>query len=79
MSLSSLHAVFSTPSPFDDLFADDLLDCGDMVEPLKIWTHCGRRIDLQARVQGWRPLSIWRVIDDAQATWSGNDAAAWEG
>ncbi|MCP9825945.1 hypothetical protein [Synechococcus sp. EJ6-Ellesmere] len=48
------------------------------MELLPVWTHCGRRIDLQARVLGWQPVSIWRVIDDAQATWSGNDAAAWE-
>ena len=73
-----LEVVLAAPSPFDDVFADDLLDQGDVVRSFLVWTQCGRRIDLQARMNGWRPLSLWRVREDAEATFSGFDEDAWE-
>lgn len=45
------------------------------IEPLPIWTRCGRRLDLQARSLGWRVLSLRAVVDDAQATWTSCDDA----
>jgi hypothetical protein len=38
---------------FDDAFDGEWLPCGPTLEPLPIWTHCGRRIDLEARCMGW--------------------------
>jgi hypothetical protein len=43
-----------------------------------IWTHCGRRIDLEARCMGWQPLALRQAISDAEAVWNGTDDAAWE-
>lgn len=79
MHAHHLDAVLAAASPFDDVFADDLLLHGDVVSPFPVWTQCGRRIDLQARMHGWRALSLWRVVEDAEATFSGFDDDAWEG
>lgn len=73
-----LDDVLATPTPFDDVFSDDLFDQGEVVRPFPVWTQCGRRIDLQARMIGWRPLSLWRVMEDAEATFGGFDEEAWE-
>lgn len=78
MTSFAIEEVLAAPSPFDDAFADDLLEQGNVVGSFPVWTHCGRRIDLQARMQGWRPLSLWQVIEDADATFRGDDDAAWE-
>lgn len=78
MNSNAIEEVFAAPSPFDDAFADDLLEQGDVVDSFPIWTHCGRRIDLQARMNGWRPMSLWQVIEDADATFQGDDDAGWE-
>lgn len=78
LDFSTLDAILTTASPFDDAFDPEILDCGEVVEALPIWTHCGLRLDLQARCFGWQVLSLREVIDDAQATWSGCDDAAWE-
>jgi hypothetical protein len=75
---SSLDAILATASPFDDAFDPEILDCGEVVESLPVWTHCGRRQDLLARCRGWQVLSLREVIEDIQATWSGRDDAAWE-
>ena len=42
------------------------------------WTHCGRRIDLEARCIGWQPLGLRQAISDAEAVWNGTDDASWE-
>jgi hypothetical protein len=78
MNSHAIEEVFAAPSPFDDVFADDLFEQGEVVDSFPIWTHCGRRIDLQARMLGWRPLALWQVIDDAEATFRGDDDAGWE-
>ena len=74
----ALDVLLATASPFDDAFDPEILDCGEVVEALPVWTHCGRRLDLQARCFGWQVLSLREVIDDAQANWTGRDDAAWE-
>ena len=74
----TLDVLLTTASPFDDAFDPEILDCGEVVEALPVWTHCGRRLDLQARCFGGRVLSLREVIDDAQANWTGRDDAAWE-
>ena len=78
MSTSYLEAILATATPFDDLFDGEALMQGIRVEPLPIWTHCGRRLDLQARTIGWQVLSLCEVVEDAQATWNGWDDGAWE-
>jgi hypothetical protein len=78
MSAALLDQLLASPSPFDDVFDGELLPCGPTIEPLPIWTHCGRRIDLEARCIGWQPLGLRQAISDAQAVWNGADDAAWE-
>ena len=75
---TTLEAILATASPFDDAFDSDLFSYGEQLEPLPIWTNCGRRIDLLARSIGLKVLGLHEVIDDAQANWSGNDDAGWE-
>ena len=48
MSATLLDQLLASPGPFDDVFDGELLPCGPSIEPLAIWTHCGRRIDLEA-------------------------------
>lgn len=74
----ALDVLLATASPFDDAFDPEILDCGEVVEALPVWTHCGRRLDLQARCFGWQVVSLREVIDDAQANWNGRDDASWE-
>ena len=78
MSATLLDQLLASPSPFDDVFDGELLPCGPTIEPMPIWTHCGRRIDLEARCFGWQPLSLRQAISDAEAVWNGTDDAAWE-
>ena len=78
MSTTCLDNILATASPFDDLFDSEALRQDIRVEPLPIWTQCGRRLDLQARSLGWQVLSLRAVVDDAQATWAGWDDGAWE-
>ena len=75
---ATLDAILSTASPFDEAFDPEIIEVGELLEPLPIWTHSGHRLDLLARTLGWRVLSLREVIDDVQATWNGQDAAAWE-
>ena len=58
MSSLLLDQILATASPFDDVFDGEWLPCGPTLEPLPIWTHCGRRIDLEARCMGWQPLAL---------------------
>jgi hypothetical protein len=78
MSAALLDQLLASPSPFDDVFDSELLPCGPTIEPLPIWTHCGRRIDLEARCFGWQPLGLRQAISDAESVWNGTDDAAWE-
>ena len=78
MTTPLLDQILATASPFDDAFDAELLPCGATLEPLPIWTHCGRRIDLEARCIGWRPFGLRLAISDAEAVWNGTDDAAWE-
>lgn len=78
MAHDAVTEVLAVPSPFDDVFADDLLEQGAVVSSFPVWTHCGRRIDLQARMLGWSPQALWQVIEDAEATFRGDDDAGWE-
>ena len=78
MASPLLDQILATASPFDDAFEADWLPLGPTLEPLAIWSHCGHRIDLEARCLGWQTLSLRAVIDNAQATWSGVDDAAWD-
>ena len=75
---TTLEAILATASPFDDAFDSELFADAERLEPLPIWTDCGRRVDLLARSIGWRVLGLREVIDDAQANWSGHDDAGWE-
>lgn len=76
MSAALLDQLLASPGPFDDVFDGELLPCGPSIEPLAIWTHCGRRIDLEARCIGWQPLGLRRASNDAEAEWNGTDDAA---
>jgi hypothetical protein len=78
MSTTCLDHILATATPFDDVFDSEALRHDVRVEPLPIWTNCGRRLDLQARALGWQVLSLRAVIDDAQATWTGWDDGAWD-
>lgn len=78
MTASLLDQILAAASPFDDAFDGELLPCGPSLEPLSIWTHCGRRIDLEARCIGWQLLGLRRTIREAEAVWNGTDDAAWE-
>lgn len=78
MTAALLDQLLASPSPFDDVFDSELLPYGPTIEPMPIWTHCGRRIDLEARCLGWLPLGLRHVISDAEASWNGTDDAAWE-
>lgn len=78
MSAICIDDILATATPFDDNFDGETLRQDIRVEPLPIWTQCGRRFDLQARSLGWQVLSLSAVIDDAQATWAGWDDGAWE-
>ncbi len=78
MSAALLDQLLASPSPFDDAFDGELLPCGPSIEPLPIWTHCGRRIDLEARCFGWQPLGLRQASRDVEAVWNGTDDAAWE-
>ena len=78
MSATCLDAILAMATPFDDNFDSETQGDDIRVEPLPIWTLCGRRLDLQARSLGWQVLSLRAVIDDAQATWAGWDDGAWE-
>lgn len=78
MSSLLLDQILATASPFDDVFDGEWLPCGPTLEPLPIWTHCGRRIDLEARCMGWQPLALRRAISDAEAVWNGTDDEAWD-
>jgi len=53
MSATCLDAILATATPFDDNFDGETLRQDIRVEPLPIWTQCGRRFDLQARSLGW--------------------------
>ena len=75
---ATLDTILATASPFDDAVDPECLDLGERLEPLLVWAHSGNRLDLLARTLGWRVLSLREVIDDAQATWNGQDDAAWE-
>lgn len=77
MSTNCLENIPATTTPFDDVFDSEALLYDVRVEPLPIWTYCGRRLDLQARALGWQVLSLRAVVDDAQATWAGWDDGAW--
>jgi hypothetical protein len=78
MSSLLLDQILATSSPFDDVFDGEWLPCGPTLEPLPIWTHCGHRIDLEARCIGWQPLALRQAISDAEAVWNGTDDAAWD-
>ena len=43
MTTTLLDQILAIASPFDDAFDAELLPCGPTIEPLPIWTHCGRR------------------------------------
>jgi len=73
-----LDDLLATATPFDDVFDSETLRRDIRVEPLPIWTQCGRRFDLQARSLGWQVLSLRAVVDDAQANWTGWDDKGWE-
>lgn len=75
---AALDAILATASPFDDVFDPECLDVGERLQPLLVWSEGGRRLDLIARTFGWQVRSLCAVIDDVQATWNGQDAAAWE-
>lgn len=78
MSSLLLDQILATASPFDDVFDGEWLPCGPTLERLPIWTHCGSRIDLEARFMGWQPLALRQAISDAEAVWNGTDDAAWD-
>ena len=78
MSSLLLDQILATASPFDDVFDGEWLPCGPTLERLPIWTHCGLRIDLEARCMGWQPLALRQAISDAEAVWNGTDDAAWD-
>lgn len=78
MTNHPLEDILAAPSPFEDAFSDDLLVQGEVVRTFPVWTECGRRIDLHARMLGWRPLCLWRVMEDAEATFTGLDDDGWE-
>jgi hypothetical protein len=78
MSFDLLDQIQAINSPFDDIFDPDVLHCGASLEPITIWTDGGQRGVLMARTLGWTTLTLWEVIDDAQATWNGDDDACWE-
>ncbi|WP_143592874.1 hypothetical protein [Synechococcus sp. 8F6] len=78
MDSNLIDQILAVDSPFDDAFDGDVFGCGPTLQPLPIWTHCGRRIDLLACNLGWLTLSLREVIDDAEANWSGDDDAAWD-
>lgn len=73
-----LDQILATASPFDDVFDGEWLPSGPTLERLPIWTHCGRRIDLEACCMGWQPLALRQAISDAEAVWNGTDDAAWD-
>ena len=76
--MTFLETILATASPFDDQFDSEALMQDIRIEPLPIWTQCGRRIDLQARLLGWQVLSVREVVEDAQATWASWDDGGWE-
>lgn len=78
MPVDLLDQIQAITTPFDDAFDAEIVDAGERLEPLAIWTHCGRRFDLIARVERWQTLALRAVIDDAEAIWNGHDAPAWE-
>ena len=78
MSTGYLDQILATATPFDDVFDSEMLQHDVRVEPLPIWTHCGRRLDLQAYALGWQVLSLRAVVDDAQANWAGWDDGSWD-
>jgi hypothetical protein len=53
MSATCLDAILATATPFDDNFDGEILWQDNRLEPLPIWTQCGRCLDLQARSLGW--------------------------
>ena len=77
-----LEQILAISSPFDEaetsLFDPDLFHCGPTIEPLPIWTGCGRRVELELRCLGWTTLAAWQQIRDPEAVWNGTDDAAWE-
>ena len=74
--MTFLETILTTASPFDDQFDSEALMQDIRIEPLPIWTHCGRRIDLEARCMGWQPLALRQAISDAEAVWNGTDDVA---
>ena len=46
MTATCLDDILATASPFDDLFDSEALRQDIRIEPLPIWTQCGRRLDL---------------------------------
>ncbi len=73
-----LDHILAAAMPFDDVFDSEALRHDARVEPLPIWAHCGRRLDLQARTLTWQVLSLRAVVDDAHSTWAGWDDGAWD-
>lgn len=78
MSTTCLDHILATATPFADVFDSEVLGHDVRVEPLPIWTYCGRRLDLQARALGWQVLSLRAVVDDAPASPGGWDDGAWD-
>lgn len=78
MDSSFLDQIAAMASPLDDVFDVDIDHCGPTLRHLPIWTHCGQRIDLVACTLGLLTLGLREIIDDAELTWYGGDAAAWE-
>ena len=53
MSAIYIDDILATATPFDDNFDGEILWQDNRLEPLPIWTQCGRCLDLQARSLGW--------------------------
>jgi hypothetical protein len=53
MNAIRIDDILATATPFDDNFDGETLRQDIRVEPLPIWTQCGRCLDLQARSLGW--------------------------
>lgn len=78
MPLDTLDLIHAIATPFDDSFDAEVVDNGSRLEPFPIWTQCGRRFDLIARIDRWQPLDLRAVIEDVDAVWNGHDATAWD-
>jgi hypothetical protein len=78
MSLDLLDQIQAIATPFNEVIAAEIVDNGSRLEPFSVWTQCGQRFDLVARMDHGQLLGLRAVLDDAEAIWNGHDAMAWD-